>query len=236
MIIQAEGLEVTYGSALALRGVDFTLTQGEGVALMGRNGMGKTTLIKALMGLLPLRAGRVNLMGRDMSTAAPHDAARCGLAYVPEGRGIFPTLSVAENLRIAGAPGAGPWTLKRIEEMFPVLVDRRALPGDRLSGGEQQMLAIGRALLANPKAIILDEATEGLAPLMRAQIWQVIADIRKEGVAVVVVDKDVKRLCQTMDRAVILSKGQVALEATCLELQAQPEKAASWLALGEQNV
>jgi branched-chain amino acid transport system ATP-binding protein len=215
LLIEARGLDTYYGASHILRGVDFRLHRGEAVGLMGRNGMGKTTLIKSLLGLVPVRSGKVDIAGRDMTGAPSYRIARSGIGYVPEGRGIFPTLSVIENLVMAARPGVhgrSDWTLERVLQTFPRLAERRRHGGTQLSGGEQQMLSIGRALMTNPDALFLDEATEGLAPLIVAEIWQIIGRVRESGIATVVVDKNFRSVLRATDRAVILVKGQVALE------------------------
>jgi branched-chain amino acid transport system ATP-binding protein len=202
------------------------LNPGETLGLMGRNGMGKTTLIRSIMGLVRPRSGTIEVAGRDVTGEASFRIARLGLAYVPEGRGIFASLSVLENLAIAerkGVDGRKRWTLERALELFPRLSERRGHRGDQLSGGEQQMLAVARALLTNPRVLILDEATEGLAPLIRAEIWRTVRLVRDSGVATIVVDKTVSELTSVADRVVILVKGQVAFEGSSLALRADPE-------------
>jgi len=194
---------------------------------MGRNGMGKTTLLKTLMGLVPPRAGRVRVMGRDMTGRPPYEIAQLGVAYVPEGRGIFGNLSVVENLRMAARPGrrgnrSDDWTYERVLETFPRLKERLGHGGQQLSGGEQQMLTIGRALMTNPDVLILDEATEGLAPLIAREIWRICELIRASGISSVIVDKNWKQLTRITDRNVILVKGQVVFAGTSDELRSQP--------------
>ncbi len=215
-LIQARGLNTYYGASHILRDVDFRVDRGEAVGLMGRNGMGKTTLIKSLLGLLPVRAGEILINGKAMRNAPPYRIARAGIGYVPEGRGIFPTLSVIENLQMAARAGAGgrrDWTLERVLETFPRLAERRDHGGTQLSGGEQQMLSIGRALMTNPDLLFLDEATEGLAPLIVAEIWRIIATVRADGIAIVVVDNNFRSVLQASDRVTVMVKGQVALDA-----------------------
>ncbi len=210
-----------------LHGVDFRVGEGETVALIGRNGMGKSTTLRAILGLVPPRGrGRHPGPGHDRPADPPHRAA--GLGYVPEGRQIFPRLSVRENLAIAARPGRGgttDWTVERVLETFPRLAERLNHVGTTLSGGEQQMLAIGRALVTNPDVLILDEATEGLAPLIRKEIWRVVVGLKATGLATVIVDKNVHALLDIADRAVILVKGQVAHEGT----RRRPEGAARML-------
>jgi len=224
-LIEARGLNTYYGASHVLRDVDFRVARGEAVGLMGRNGMGKTTLIKSLLGLLPVRAGEILINGKPMRDAPPYRIARAGIGYVPEGRGIFPTLSVIENLQMAARAGAGgrrDWTLERVLETFPRLAERRDHGGTQLSGGEQQMLSIGRALMTNPDLLFLDEATEGLAPLIVAEIWRIIARVRADGIAIVVVDKNFRSVLQASDRVTVMVKGQVALDAPSAVLATDP--------------
>jgi branched-chain amino acid transport system ATP-binding protein len=209
-----------------LRGVDLALRPGETLALMGRNGMGKTTLLRSLIGLVADRRGRILLDGKDVTRAPPEAIARGGVALVPEGRGVFASLSVIENLVMAARPGRDgkrAWTLGTIFELFPRLRERRHNGGHQLSGGEQQMLTIGRALMTNPDVMLIDEATEGLAPLVAAEIWRTIGRIRSEGVATIIVDKDFRALSRLADRAVILSKGEVVFAGAPADLAAKPE-------------
>ena len=220
-MLDVRGLEAAYGESRILFGIDLTVAPGEVVTLLGRNGMGKTTLVKAIFGLLPPRAGSVRIDGADMTGAPPHRIARGGLGLVPEGRQIFPTLSVEENLRATARPGH--WTLPGIYELFPRLRERRRNRGDKLSGGEQQMLAIGRALMTNPRLIVLDEATEGLAPLVRADIWACLTRLKAEGQAILVIDKNVDALAKFADRHVVIEKGRVVWTGTTREILATPE-------------
>jgi branched-chain amino acid transport system ATP-binding protein len=224
-IIEARGLHTYYTSSHILHGVDFVVRAGETVGLMGRNGMGKTTLLKSVLGLVKPREGAVRVKGRDMTRAAPHSVALQGVAYVPEGRGIFPNLSVRENLVMAaraGTHGRRDWTFERVMETFPRLAERLDHGGAQLSGGEQQMLTIGRALMTNPDLLILDEATEGLAPLIAKEIWAIVRRIKEAGIATVIVDKNFSAVSAIADRAVILVKGAVAYEGAGAELRAQP--------------
>ena len=225
-LLAAEQLHAFYGAIHVLHGIDLTVARGETVALMGRNGMGKTTLLKSLMGLVPQRRGRILLGDRDMSAAAPEDLARGGVAFVPEGRGIFSSLTVVENLVMAAraAPDARcDWTLERVFELFPRLAERRHHWGNQLSGGEQQMLTIGRALMTNPDLILIDEATEGLAPMIAQAIWQTLGTIRSQGIAAVVVDKDFRALSALADRVLLMTKGELVFSGTPAELKAQGE-------------
>jgi branched-chain amino acid transport system ATP-binding protein len=224
-ILEGQGLHACYGLSHVLRGASLKVRAGETVALMGRNGMGKTTLIRTLVGLLAPREGRVLVDGVDVTSASAFRIARRGIAYVPEGRGVFATLTVAENLAIAeraARDGRRTWTRPRVLELFPCLAQRLAHRGDQLSGGEQQMLAIGRALLTNPRLLILDEATEGLAPLIRDEIWRTIALVRQAGLATLIVDKSVAAITAIADRIVILVKGEVAFEGPPASLLADP--------------
>jgi branched-chain amino acid transport system ATP-binding protein len=221
--LEAKGINTFYGQSHILHDVDFRVAPGETVSLLGRNGMGKTTLLRTLMGLTPPRSGSIRLGARDMVGERPSVVARAGLAFVPEGRSIFPNLTVEENLTVAATnrPGEAPqWTLARIYSLFPRLAERRGNWGNQLSGGEQKMLAIARALMTNPSILMLDEATEGLAPKVREEIWATIRTISEAGIATVVVDKNLTDLLALADRHVILSKGQVVFDGSAAELQA----------------
>ena len=225
-LIQATGLHTHYGASHILRGVDFTVGQGQTIGLMGRNGMGKTTLLKSLMGIVKPSGGKVHVKGQDMTGAPTFEIARLGLAYVPEGRGIFGNLSVRENLVMsarAGTLGQRDWTYDRVLETFPRLAERLNHGGQQLSGGEQQMLTIGRALMTNPDLLILDEATEGLAPLIAMEIWRIVKEIRRTGIATVIVDKNHAAVTSICDRAMILVKGDVVFDGTSEEIRARPE-------------
>lgn len=225
-LIRAQGLHAYYGASHILRGIDFTVNRGETIGLMGRNGMGKSTLLKSIMGLVKPRAGSVQVMGQDMTGRAPHEIARLGVAYVPEGRGIFGNLSVSENLQMAaraGTRGQRDWTFDRVMQAFPRLQERLGHGGQQLSGGEQQMLTIGRALMTNPDVLILDEATEGLAPLIAREIWSICSLIRESGISSVIVDKNWKHVTRVADRSVILIKGEVVHEGRSDDLLAKPE-------------
>ena len=214
LIVEARGIHAWYGSSHVLHGVDLEIKRGETVGLLGRNGMGKSTLIRTLLGHVKQRDGSIGLFGQDASRSQPHEVARLGIAYVPEGRGIFPNLSVRENLVMAarrGRDGRNDWSLERVFQTFPRLGERMAQWGAQLSGGEQQMLSIGRALMTHPELIVLDEATEGLAPLIVADIWRVIGDIRASGIATLIVDRDYRKVLARSDHALVLQKGQVVL-------------------------
>ncbi len=222
-ILEAEGVHAWYGSSHVLHGVDLTVRRGETVGLLGRNGMGKSTLIRTLLGHVAQREGRIRVFGHDLSRGRPHEVARRGVAYVPEGRGVFPNLSVRENLLMAAKPpraGGGGWSFERVMETFPRLKERLGNLGAQLSGGEQQMLSIGRAMMTQPDLVILDEATEGLAPLIVAEIWRVIGEIREDGIATLIVDRDYRRVLAQSDRAIVLQKGRVELEGRSAELRA----------------
>jgi branched-chain amino acid transport system ATP-binding protein len=225
-LIEARDLHTYYDESHILHGVSLTLKAGETLGLMGRNGMGKSTLIRTIMGLVRPRSGMVTIAGKDMTQASTHAIAQAGIAYVPEGRGVFATLSVRENLAIAERPGVDgqrTWTMERILDLFPRLGQRITNRGDQLSGGEQQMLAVGRALLTNPRVLILDEATEGLAPLIRDEIWKTVRLVREAGLATLLVDKSVSEVTAVADRVVILVKGQIMFGGTPATLKAEPE-------------
>jgi branched-chain amino acid transport system ATP-binding protein len=229
-LIDARDIHAYYGASHVLHGVDFSVRRGETFGLMGRNGMGKSTLLKSVLGFVRPPAGRmlgaVSVRGRDMTRAAPHAIALAGIAYVPEGRGIFPNLSVRENLVMAARPGVEgrrDWTLDRVLATFPRLGDRLDHGGAQLSGGEQQMLTIGRALLTNPDLLILDEATEGLAPLVAREIWRIIRAIKADGIATVIVDKNFSAVSAIAERAMILVKGAAVYEGPSAELRARRE-------------
>ena len=228
LILDAKGLHAWYGSSHVLHGVDVHLARGETLGLLGRNGMGKSTLIRTLLGHVTQRDGSIQLFGQDVSRARPHEVARLGVAYVPEGRGVFPNLTVRENLVMAarkGRDGRSVWPFERVMQTFPRLQERIGNLGAQLSGGEQQMLSIGRALMTHPELIILDEATEGLAPLIVAEIWRVISDIRKSGIATLIVDRDYRKVLAHSDRALVLQKGQVVLTGASATLREGPELA-----------
>ncbi len=223
LIVDAHGLHAWYGSSHVLHGVDLQLARGETLGLLGRNGMGKSTLIRTLLGHVAQRDGHIGLFGQDASRLQPHQVARLGVAYVPEGRGVFPNLSVRENLLMAarrGRDGRHDWPLERVLATFPRLRERLSQLGAQLSGGEQQMLSIGRALMTHPELIVLDEATEGLAPLIVAEIWRVIEEIRGSGIATLIVDRDYRKVLARADRALVLQKGQVVLQGTAAEVRA----------------
>nr|WP_315597804.1 ABC transporter ATP-binding protein [uncultured Cupriavidus sp.] len=224
-IIEATGINAWYGSSHVLRGIDFRVGAGETVGLLGRNGMGKSTLLRTLLGHVREREGQIRVAARDMSRARPYEVARLGVAYVPEGRGIFPNLSVRENLLMAARPGCNgrkDWDEARVLDLFPRLKERLSHGGQQLSGGEQQMLSIGRALMTNPDCLILDEATEGLAPKIVHEIWNVIATVRATGIASIVVDRNYRAVLAHAERVVVLEKGLVVMAGPAAELAAAP--------------
>jgi branched-chain amino acid transport system ATP-binding protein len=226
MMLEVSGLEAAYGESQVLFGIDLAVAPGEVVTLLGRNGMGKTTTISAIMGILPPRAGKILFEGKPIQGLPPYRIAQAGLGLVPEGRQIFPNLTVRENLVATGANRARrarPWTLAAVLELFPALTGRLASLGGLLSGGEQQMLAIGRALMTNPSLLILDEASEGLAPLIRNEIWRCLERLKSAGQAILVIDKNVAALTRIADRHYILEKGQIVWTGGSAELAARAE-------------
>ena len=225
-LLEARELHTYYGASHILHGVDFRIDRGETVGLMGRNGMGKSTLIRSMLGLVKPRHGEVWVCGTPMTGAEPYLVARQGIAYVPEGRGIFPNLTVQENLVMAaraGPDGRRDWTFERVLATFPRLAERLGNGGWQLSGGEQQMLTIGRALMTNPDLLILDEATEGLAPQIAKEIWRIIGEIRANGIATLIVDKNYAAVTAIANRNVILVKGRVVFDGDGKTLFAQPD-------------
>ena len=225
-MLQIEGLNTYYGDSHILRGVDVNLPAATSVGLLGRNGMGKTTLIRSLMGYVRPASGRVKMDAQDVTGWAPEKMARRGIGYVPEGRGIFPNLSVRENLVMsarAGIDGKREWTFDRVMTTFPRLTERLSHGGQQLSGGEQQMLSIGRALMTNPRLLILDEATEGLAPLIVAEIWRVIGEIRATGIATLIVDRDWRKVLGNTEQAVVMEKGKIVRQGPSAGLLAEPK-------------
>ena len=233
-LIEVQGLNTHYGASHILQGIDFSVPRGETIGLMGRNGMGKSTLLKSIMGLVKPSSGAVTIMGQNMTGASSYKIAQLGVAYVPEGRGIFGNLSVTENLKMAARAGKSAaaklrvekqqdWGYDKVLDVFPRLKERLNHGGQQLSGGEQQMLTIGRALMTNPDVLILDEATEGLAPLIAKEIWRICGVIRESGISSIIVDKNWKHVTQITDRNVILVKGQVVFTGSSTQLLAQPE-------------
>jgi branched-chain amino acid transport system ATP-binding protein len=225
-MLNIEGVAAGYGAAQVLFDVSFSIGRGETVSLLGRNGMGKTTLVRTIMGLVPARVGQIRFLGHALVGQPPFRIAQLGLGLVPEGRQIFGNLTVEENLLVAAADRQGTrrWALDDIYAMFPRLRQRRLNWGQQISGGEQQMLAIGRALMTHPLLLILDEATEGLAPLIRTEIWAVLANLRREGLAVLLIDKNLDELTKFVDRHVILERGRIVWCGNTAQLrQAKPQ-------------
>ena len=226
MLLQVRGLNTYYGASHVLRNLDFNVERGQTVGLMGRNGMGKSTLLKSITGLVKPRSGDIAFQGQAIQGHTPYAIANMGMAYVPEGRGIFGNLSVHENLVMAARPGVRgqqDWTYQRVLDTFPRLGERLNHGGQQLSGGEQQMLSIGRALMTNPDLLLLDEATEGLAPLIALEIWRICALVAKSGISTVIVDKNWQHVTQITQHNVILVKGEVVFQGTSATLLAQPD-------------
>jgi branched-chain amino acid transport system ATP-binding protein len=231
-MLTVQGLNTYYGDSHILRGVDLAIEAGQSVGLLGRNGMGKTTLIRSVMGYVKAASGRVQFDGRDITGWPPEKVARLGVGYVPEGRGVFPNLSVRENLVMserAGVDGKRAWTFDRVMATFPRLSERLSHGGQQLSGGEQQMLSIGRALMTNPRLLILDEATEGLAPLIVAEIWRVIGEIRASGISTMIVDRDYRKVLAHTERAVVMEKGRIVLAGESAALAQSHDALAQYL-------
>jgi branched-chain amino acid transport system ATP-binding protein len=225
-LLEVEAIETCYGLSQVLFGLSLQVASGEMVAMMGRNGMGKTTTIRSIMGLTPARSGAIRFAGREVRRLASFRIAQLGIGLVPEGRQIFPNLTVRENLVAASGNRIGakdPWTLEKIHALFPRLDERGGNLGNALSGGEQQMLAIGRALMTNPRLLILDEATEGLAPLIREEIWNCLSMLKARGQSVLVIDKNVEHLVRIADRHYIIERGRAVWSGTSQELIAEPE-------------
>ncbi|MEX3007824.1 ABC transporter ATP-binding protein [Hoeflea sp. TYP-13] len=229
-LLEVSGLQSGYGLSQVLFGVELKIDHGEAATLLGRNGMGKTTTVRSIMGLLKPSAGSILFKGREITAAAPFRVGQAGIGLVPEGRQIFPTLSVEENLRAFARP-RGDWSLAKVYAFFPRLEERKKNLGSQLSGGEQQMLAIGRALMTNPSLLILDEATEGLAPLIREEIWAKLAALKSEGQAILVIDKDIDALSKFADRHTVLNKGEVVWSGTNAVLSAEADVVESYLHL-----
>jgi len=223
-VLALDGVETAYGLSQVLFGVSLAIAPGEMVTLMGRNGMGKTTTVRSIMGLTPARAGRIRFSGVDICGLPSYRIAQLGIGLVPEGRQIFPNLSVRENLvaTAAARDGAG-WTLEKVYDLFPRLAERSGSMGNQLSGGEQQMLAIGRALMTNPLLLILDEATEGLAPLIRAEIWRCLARLKESGLSILVIDKNVGTLIRVADKHFLIERGRVVWSGASAALAAAPD-------------
>jgi branched-chain amino acid transport system ATP-binding protein len=225
-LLEISGIETSYGLSQVLHGISLSIAPGEMVTLMGRNGMGKTTTVRSIMGLTPARAGSIRFCGEDIRTLPSYRVAQLGIGLVPEGRQVFPNLSTRENLVATAANRTGAadvWTLDRVCDLFPRLGERFGSMGNQLSGGEQQMLAIGRALMTNPRLLILDEATEGLAPLIRAEIWQCLTRLKTAGQSILVIDKNVEALTRIADRHYLIERGRVVWAGTSAELAAAPD-------------
>jgi branched-chain amino acid transport system ATP-binding protein len=226
MLLALDGVETCYGRSQVLFGISLEIAPGEMVTLMGRNGMGKTTTVRSIMGLTPAMAGSIRFDGEEIRAAPPYRVAQCGIGLVPEGRQIFPNLTAYENLVATAAvrtPVSNAWTLPKVYDLFPRLAERAGSMGNQLSGGEQQMLAIGRALMTNPRLLILDEATEGLAPLIRAEIWRCLARLKAKGQAILVIDKNVAALTAIADRHYLIERGRVVWTGTSPQLAAAPD-------------
>jgi branched-chain amino acid transport system ATP-binding protein len=225
-LLDIDGIETCYGLSQVLFGLTLSIKAGEMVSLMGRNGMGKTTTIRSIMGLTPARAGAIRFAGHEVRKLPSYKIAKLGIGLVPEGRQIFPNLTVRENLVAAAAnrlKSPDPWTIEKIHALFPRLAERGANMGNTLSGGEQQMLAIGRALMTNPKLLILDEATEGLAPLIRDEIWNCLTMLKARGQSILVIDKNVEHLTRICDRHTIIERGRAVWTGTSEQLMAEPD-------------
>jgi branched-chain amino acid transport system ATP-binding protein len=225
-MLRLEGLEAAYGVSQVLFGITLGVEAGQLVTLLGRNGMGKTTTVRAVMGIVPVRAGRVHFEGRPLHGLPPHRVAQAGLGLVPEGRQVFPNLTVRENLVATAANrrrAPEPWTIERVFELLPALAARARSMGATLSGGEQQMLAIGRALMTNPRLLILDEATEGLAPLIRVEIWRCLERLKAGGLSILLIDKHVEALTRLADHHYVLERGRVVWDGTSPELRARAD-------------
>jgi branched-chain amino acid transport system ATP-binding protein len=227
-LLEVQNVQAAYGHAQALFGVSFDVKAGEVVTLLGRNGMGRSTTIKCLFGLLPVKAGSIRFGGKELNALASHQIARLGLGLVPEGRQVFPNLTVEENLVATARASRNKsarqeWTLERVYGFFPRLQERRTNLGSQLSGGEQQMLAIGRALMTNPQLLVLDEATEGLAPLIRTEIWNVLGKLKREGLSQIVIDKNVGALLGFADRHFVMEKGKVVWSGSSDALRSEQD-------------
>ena len=225
-LLEVAGIETCYGLSQVLHGISFTIASGEMVTLMGRNGMGKTTTVRSIMGLTPAMTGSIRFAGEEIRALPSYRVAQSGIGLVPEGRQVFSNLSTRENLVATAANRrevADPWTLERVCELFPRLAERFGTMGNQLSGGEQQMLAIGRALMTNPRLLILDEATEGLAPLIRSEIWQCLTRLKSAGQSILVIDKNVEALTRIADRHYLIERGRVVWSGTSAALAAAPD-------------
>ena len=223
-VLELQGIETCYGLSQVLFGLSLSISPGEMVTLMGRNGMGKTTTVRSVMGLTQARAGHIRFQGRDIRGLPAYRVAQLGIGLVPEGRQIFSNLTVRENLTATAVERSdGEWSLKRVYDLFPRLAERESSMGNQLSGGEQQMLAVGRALMTNPKLLLLDEATEGLAPLIRQDIWRCLARLKQTGLSILVIDKNVGALTRVADRHFLIERGRVVWTGTSAALAAAPD-------------
>jgi branched-chain amino acid transport system ATP-binding protein len=220
-MLEVRNLETAYGRSQVLFGIDLHIEASQVVSLLGRNGMGKTTTVRSIMGIAPARSGKVVFLGKEIQGLPSYRVAKAGIGLVPEGRQVFPNLTVRENL--VATARRGPWNLEKVFQMFPQLKERQGHYGNQLSGGEQQMLAIGRALMTNPRLLVLDEATEGLAPLIRHEIYRSIARLKAEGLSILIIDKDVKALTGVADSHYVLEKGRVVWSGSSAELIASPD-------------
>lgn len=230
-LVVIDKLHAGYGSASVLFGVDLDVTAGQVTTLMGRNGMGKTTTVRCVMGLLKPTGGHIHILDKEMTGAAPYLVAQAGVGLVPEGRHVFPSLSVSENLRATARVASGSWTEEKVYDAFPRLAERRRHSGFQLSGGEQQMLAIGRALMTNPRLLILDEATEGLAPLIREEIWTMLTRLKGEGLSILLIDKNLDELAKISDRYFVIEKGEIVWKGTSIDFDLNREKVEQYLHL-----
>lgn len=238
MLLELSKVHAGYGPIPVLFGVSMQIAEGEAVGLIGRNGMGRTTTVNAILGLCPPTSGEIHFKGKRIDAAPSYTIAKHGIGLVPEGRRIFPNLTVRENLLVAarGEKGASTWTLERVLTFFPRLKERFTNAGNCLSGGEQQMLAIGRALMTNPSLLILDEATEGLAPLIREEIWSILETLKRSGMAMIVIDKEIEAICRVADRHYIVDKGQIAWEGSSSQLLDDESLRQRYLCLGDAEV
>jgi len=231
-LLKLDGLKSGYGEAVVVQGISLALEQGQSLALLGRNGTGKTTLLNTLVGVTRRHAGRITLAGQDITPLAPHERAAAGIGWVPQERNIFKSLTVHENLTAVARPG--PWTVQRAYEMFPRLAERRSNMGNQLSGGEQQMLAVARALMLNPKLLLLDEPLEGLAPIIVEELLRSIARVvRDEGMSAIIVEQNPRMILPITQRAVVLDRGSVVHEGASAELMSDRERLDRWLAVAK---